>query len=582
MLSGMDDLARLLRRARPYRRRLLAGLGFALLAAPFPAAMVKLFDLLLQHLNKASELAAEGKLTQRLLLIGIGLPVLALLKGAFTYTSRYFMAWNAQGVLADLRAELFRSLVERPIASLGRTPVGEFVSRVTNDVQRLDYGLSVRIADILISFPAAIIIAAMLWFWNWRLAAAATVVLPVSAWLVRSWARKLKRASREAQEHTGSLGAVLNETLGGIRVVKAYQSEAHEQQRFASFNERLRRVNLRSYRTRSASSPILELLGAIAIGSLFALAMHEVVGERARPETAVSFFLGLQQLYHNIRRFTAANNEMQNVSAAAKRCFDLLDEADATEPAGEAQVGPLEDCIAFERVDFAHGETEVLRDFDLRIEKGQVVALVGQSGAGKSTVTDLLARFHDVDSGRITWDGTDLRQVDPASLRRQVALVTQDTVVFDDTVTRNIAYGDAAPDRRRVEEAAVAAHADEFIRELEQGYETPLGPGGGRLSGGQRQRIAIARALYKDAPVLVLDEATSALDSQSEAHVQAALAEVMRGRTVLVVAHRLATVKSADKIVVLAGGRILEAGTHSQLVARDGAYRHLHRLQAGA
>jgi subfamily B ATP-binding cassette protein MsbA len=471
--------------------------------------------------------------------------------------------------------------VERPVASLAGTPVGEFASRLTNDVQRLELGLSSRVADLVQQIPAVTALLLYLWIESWRLALMGTVLLPVAAVLIAGWARKLKRASREAQQHTGSLGAALHETLAGIRVVKAYLAEPLEVAHFKDFNERLRRTNLRAERTKAVSSPILETMGASVVAVLFVISGFDIAAGRLEVEDAVIFMMGLQQLYMGVKKITAANNEMQNVSAAAQRCFQLLDESEPETDEGR-EIEGLKEGIRFEGVTFAHGEAPVLHEISLPIRKGEVVALVGESGSGKTTLTNLLVRFGDADGGRVTWDGVDLKNIRPRSLRRQVALVTQDTIVFDETVVENIAYGDPEPDRERVEAAARAAHAHEFIAELEQGYETRLGERGGRLSGGQRQRIAIARALYKDAPLLILDEATSALDSASEALVQEALERLLVNRTVVIVAHRLATVQRADRIVVLSEGRIVQQGTHDELLAEAGHYRELHRLQAGA
>ena len=607
----MHELRRLYRRARPYRARFAAGIACAVLAGPIVAAALKIFEFGLDTLGRAPELAGREGLSDaavrvldwlsavglepvrglleslvrnefeaRLLTFGLLLALLALVRGALFYCSRYLLAYQAQGMLADLRADLYSALVQRPVASLARTPVGEFASRLTNDVQRLEVGLASRVADVVQQVPVVTCIWAFLWVTSWRLAAVGTVLLPVAALLIANWARKLKRASREAQQHTGSLGATLHETLAGIRVVKAYLAESLEVAHFRSFNQRLRATNMRAERTKAVSSPILETMGACVVAVLFLFAGLEIVHGRIEIKDAVVFMMALQQLYMGIKKLTSANNEMQNVAAAAQRCFQLLDESEP-EPDDGGDIDGLERGIELERVTFAHGDAPVLHEIDLSIPKGRVVALVGESGSGKTTLTNLLVRFGDADSGRVTWDGIDLREIRPRSLRRQVGLVTQETVVFNETVTDNIAYGDPEPDRQRVEAAARAAHAHEFIEELEQGYDTILGERGSRLSGGQRQRIAIARALYKDAPLLILDEATSALDSASEALVQEALDRLLKDRTVVVVAHRLATVQRADLIVVLSEGRIVQQGTHAELLGQAGHYRELHRLQAG-
>jgi ABC-type multidrug transport system fused ATPase/permease subunit len=578
----MVEVRRLLARGKAHHGRFLAGAACALLAAPFGAIAPLLIEGLVDHVNRALELHERGILYERMALFAALIPVVMLAKGAVTYGATYLVASGAQSVLADLRAALFRTLVERPISFLAERASGDLVSHVTNDVQRIELGLSTRLADLLINVPLAVASTLYLWATSWHLALVVTVLLPGAALLVRRLSKRIKSASRKGLEHTGSMAAVLGEVLGGMRVVKAYQAEAHERARFGALNDSLRRANLRARRTMAMSSPILEALGGFLIAFLIGLATWQIVRGGMEPEEVVGFLGGMSILYQAMKKVTQAHNELQLTTAAAQRCFALLDAAlAAQEPTGRRDVTGLARAIELRHVSFSYAEAPVLRDVSFVARRGEVVALVGESGSGKSTLLDLLLRFREPTSGAILWDGVDLREVTPRSLRSQVALVTQDAVVFDDTVARNIAYGDPAPDMDRVIAAARAAHAHDFVTALEQGYETRLGERGCRLSGGQRQRITVARAVYKDAPVWILDEATSALDSQSEQLLQEGLAHLMVGRTVFVVAHRLATVKQADRIVVLADGRIVQEGTHEELLERHGTYRELHRLQLG-
>jgi subfamily B ATP-binding cassette protein MsbA len=577
----MEELKRLISFGRGHRRRFLAGTLCGVLAALITLVTAPLAGIVQKDILNAPAMAARGELGHRILQYALYLPGAALLLAMLAYASRYLMASASQGILAELRAALYASLVERPLSWLGRRHVAEFSSRVTNDVQRLDVGLSLRLNELIVNAPQVPVLLLLLFWYNWPLAILVTVVVPFTYLVVRHWSRRIKRSSRHAQEHVASLTSVLNETLGGIRIVKAYLAEGREIERFRGVNETLRRTNMRIARTMALSGPVLDVVSGCLLALLVGIALWQVSAGHLTSAKFISFFTAMTMLYRSTKKATSCWTELQNTAASAGRCFELLDDTES-EPTGRKQVGPPGERIEFRDITFSYGELPALRGFNLVMRPGEVVALVGESGSGKTTVTNLLCRFYDVTAGAITWDGIDLREISPRSLRQNIALVTQDTVLFDDSVMRNIAYGDASPDPERVRACAQAAHAEEFIRELEHGYETRLGERGQRLSGGQKQRLAIARALYKNAPVLILDEATSALDSQSEALVQEALSRLMKGRTVLVVAHRLGTVKSADRIVVLSAGRVVQQGTHEALLAQEGPYRVLAELQKSA
>jgi subfamily B ATP-binding cassette protein MsbA len=376
------------------------------------------------------------------------------------------------------------------------------------------------------------------------------------------------------------MGALLSETLRGHRVIKTYAMEAFEQRRFERINQAYFRVNRRTVRIQALNSPLMEVLGGIGLAALFVYAAGRIHAGQMKLGGLISFLIALMLMYKPMKDITRINMAVQLALSSARRIFELTDaESEIREKPGAVELPPFGDAIRYEDVSFGYGSGTVLDKIHLTIRRGETVAIVGPSGAGKTTLVNLLPRLYDPTSGRITLDGVDLRDAALASLRRQISLVTQETILFDSTARENIAYGQDSPPVERVRAAAHAAYADEFLEKLPFGYESRVGEDAGRLSGGQKQRLAIARALYKNAPILILDEATSQLDTESEALVAGALTNLMKGRTTLVIAHRLSTVRRADRIIVLDGGRIVESGTHQDLLTRPGLYRRLHEMQ---
>ncbi|MBI3303070.1 MAG: lipid A export permease/ATP-binding protein MsbA [Deltaproteobacteria bacterium] len=503
-----------------------------------------------------------------------------LFRGLVNFGHGYLIEYVGQRIVADLRNALNAHLQSLSLSYFHRTPTGTILSRVTNDTTLVREALTQSSASMMrdATTLAALVVVAFLK--DWFLALLAFIVFPVTIWPLTQVYKKVRRSSSRGQGSLGNLTALLQETIQGNRVVKAFSMEAYERERFAAENQRLFRHSLRAGRLRAFVPPMVELVAACGIAAVVWYGGYSVVtGERTQG-AFIAFLTAMLLLYEPFKHLTRTNAAVQNGLAAAERLFELLDERSEMEERPDAQtLTGIRQGIRFTGVSFRYQHEWVLRSIDLKIRAGEVVALVGPSGGGKSTLADLIPRFYDVNQGRITIDDRDVRDLTLQSLRVQIAVVTQFTFLFNDTVRNNIAYGAPSRPLEEVIAAARAAHAHEFIMALPEGYDTEIGELGVRLSGGQRQRLAIARALLKNAPILILDEATSSLDNESERLVQAAIERLMVGRTVLVIAHRLSTIQRADRIVVLADGRIVEEGGHDELLARNAQYRRLYDLQ---
>lgn len=501
-------------------------------------------------------------------------------RGLVYFGSAYLSEYVGHGIVADLRNALNRHILNLPLSFFQKNPSGTVVSRVTADVLQMRSALTDAVASVARDAASLVILVAVAFWHDWALALIAFVVFPLSVGPVVRLSRRLRRVARRRQVSLGEMTALLQETVQGNRVVKAFGMEEYEARRFAAENERLRRLGLKVVRIRSLTTPLLEILAALGIAGVVWYGGRSVIhGGRTQGEF-LAFLTAVFLLYEPFKKLGKTNSVIQQGLAAADRVFEILDHApEVRDRPGARELECIREGIELAEVGFRYGEEFVLRHVSFCIPAGRVVALVGESGAGKSTLADLLLRFYDVTEGAIRIDGVDIRDLRRESLRRQIALVTQHTFLFNDTVRANIAYGRPDTPLEAVIDAARAARAHDFIMQLPQGYDTVIGELGLRLSGGERQRIAIARAILKNAPILVLDEATSALDNASERLVQMALETLMEGRTTLVIAHRLSTVRRADRIVVLARGRVVEEGTHEQLLALDGTYRRLYDLQ---
>jgi subfamily B ATP-binding cassette protein MsbA len=572
----MTQYHRLLGYLRPYVwpkgvLAIVCMLGFSALESAMPFLAKFTFDQVFTHHHlEALPFAVAG-------VLGAG-----ILRGGFSFGSGYLTDWIGQRIVTDIRNQLTAHLQHLDLSYFNRQRAGQVVSRVTADVTLVRQTVTDALTSLFQDITRLIGLVVVAVYMDWVLAVLAVLLFPAAGLPLRRFSTQLRQNSRRQQEAMGRLNAMLHENILGNRVVKAFGQETHEEARFAAQDENLFHIYMRGSIIRAL--PITEILAGIAVAGIIGYGGASVIAGTRTQGTFIGFIFTLILLYEPFKRLIRTNYTIQQGLAGADRVFALLDTPIEIKNAPNATVlQGIHQGIVFDDVTFRYeADAEpVLRHIDLDIPAGKVVALVGMSGGGKSTLSDLIPRFYDVSEGRITIDGTDIRELTIESLRAHMAVVTQFTFLFNDSVRHNIAYG--APDRSEEEivAAARAANAHDFIMQLPRGYDTHIGDLGVRLSGGQRQRLAIARALLKNAPILILDEATSALDTESEGLVQEALERLMANRTTLVVAHRLSTIRHADRIVVLVRGRIVESGTHDELLADGREYRKLYELQFG-
>lgn len=514
--------------------------------------------------------------------ICLALLVIFLFKNLFDYLQSVQTVWVEQAVVRDMRVELYAHLHELSLSFFHARRTGGLLSRLTNDISLVRGALAAGFSNLVKS--TLLLIVCLFWvFWtSWRLALLSLIVVPPSVLLIVWVGKKLRRRSTITQERMADLSSILQETLSGMRVVKAFSMEDFETKKFARATSDYFRAFVKQRRLGAMAGPLSEYLGVVAATAVLWYGGHEILLQRAlEPQQFFIFLFAMLQLMSPLKSLSNVNATIQEGLAAAVRIFRILDTKPAiTSPPGARTATGIRSSIVFESVSFHYGlGPDVLQGLDFTVRAGEMVALVGPSGAGKSTLIDLVARFYDPTEGRLLLDGVDLRDYDVGSLRRLMGVVTQEPLLFNDTIWHNIAYGVPDAEEQAVRWAAEAANADRFIREMPEGYHTRVGDRGVRLSGGERQRVSIARAIFKNPPLLLLDEATSNLDSESELLVQEALAALFHGRTVLVIAHRLSTIQRADRILVLDQGRIVQTGTHEELVSTPGLYQKLHRLQ---
>jgi ATP-binding cassette, subfamily B, bacterial MsbA len=515
-------------------------------------------------------------------MISILLVVFTLAKGIAEYLSTYLMARIGQLSVLKLRQDLYGHLLAQSATFFERHRTNYLVSRLVTSAAAIETAVTSTIRDMLRESFTLIAFLAASFFYSWRLTLGSLLIAPVIAVLTAKFGRALRNLARESFEGSKQLTDTAQEALANQGIVKAYRAEKRESDRFTDVAKRIVRANLRSASIAGASPPTIEMIGILFVVLLLFFGQREIMSGRMNTAQFITFLFVLFRCYDPMRKLSRLQNSMEQALAAAQHVWEVMDEhATIQEKPDASELPALTKEIELKNVSFGYAnETRsVLRDVSLKIPAGTMVALVGQSGGGKSTLTKLFPRFHDPTSGVVLWDGMDVRDATIASLRKQIALVTQETVLFNDTVRHNIAYGKPEASDREIEEASLIAFAHDFIRELPDGYDTIVGERGIFLSGGQRQRLAIARAILVNAPVLILDEATSALDAESERLVQSAISNLVRNRTTIVIAHRLSTVRRADMILVMEAGRIIERGTHAELLARGGQYKKLYELQ---
>jgi len=514
--------------------------------------------------------------------IPLALVAVYVVKAIARYAQAYMMASVGERVVAGLRHDLYTHIQGMSLAFFADVHSADLMSRILGDVGRLARVSSGALVLVVRQAATIVALLVVMFMREWLLTLAALIAFPLIAIIVKRIGERLYAINRRAQERIAQLAILLHESFAGSKIVKAFGREGHERQRFDRLNERLLTLSLKNVRADEMTEPLMEVAAALGIVAAMLYGGYRVIHGDMTPGTFFSFTAAVIMLYNPVRRMVRALNTIQQTASSVERVFEIIDRPPTfTDKPGAVVLSGFERDIVFDQVDFRYPRAEefTLKDIALTVRKGEAVAFVGMSGAGKSTLMDLLPRFHDVTAGRILLDGHDVRDVTQASLRDQIGIVTQETFLFSDSIHYNIAYGRLDASADEVVHAARLAHAHDFILACPDGYQTLVGERGVRFSGGQRQRIAIARAFLKNPPILILDEATSDLDAESEFMIQQALAELMRGRTVLVIAHRLATVRNADRIVVVHEGRIVEAGRHDELLARDGVYRRLYALQ---
>lgn len=598
----MNDLRRLLSFVRPYWSPLIlsvilmaiaggAHAMLALLIGPIfdrvlnpasPEAPVELFKLPWNGEPVYLQQFAPESIHNIWTIVAFAIVTVYLLKGACDYFGNYLVNWVGINAITDVRQKVFQKLLGHDAEFFDSQPTARIMSSVMSDIDKIQIATSSMLADWLRQVFSASALLFVVLQRDWRLALVSLTVLPIVVVPTIRMGRRIRSTTRKAQDNAAELNEILQETICGHQVVKTFGTEAHEAKRFRTAARGLRNANLRYVAQQAFASPLIEFFGALTIVGLLTYAREQIKNGNMTAGEFTSFVIALLMLYEPVKRLTGIHNIFQQAMGASQKVWEYLDlNTSIAERPGAVAMKPFRDSIRFEEVSFRYRREGpmVLSKVDLEVKRGEVVALVGPSGAGKSTLVSLAFRMYEVGSGAVKIDGVDIRDLQLASLRGNIGVVAQDTFLFNTTVAGNIAYGRPTATMEEIRAAARNAMAEEFISKLPQGFDTPVGERGTKLSGGQRQRIAIARALLKNAPILILDEATSHLDTESEVLVQSALANLMQGRTVVVIAHRLSTIRRADKIVVLDHGKISEIGTHEDLVNQGGIYQRLHELQ---
>ncbi len=602
----MKRLLRLLRYAAPYTVQALASvllMAIVGLLDAFRVLLIKpIFDEVLKpadsthhlqlvnftfqsfHLRLSLEQLVPSYFHNAWTMVAFALVASTAIKSLCDYLGTYLSNFAGYGMITDLRNDLYESILRRSVSFFQKHSTGTILSTLINDVERVQFAMSTVMSDFLQQFFTLLFLIAVVILYGGKLAWVLLLFVPVVISSARRIGRRVRSTTRTGQDKLAEIQNILHETVTGNRIVKAFSMELWELTRFRAAARRLFRANLRSVRAQAISSPLMDAIGAVAIALLLLLGRIRIQQHAMTEGAFFTFTIAVFKLYDPVRKFALYYNSFQQALGASSSIFKFIDAHDDVQEKPHAiQLKTFHDAFRFHHVNFSYadeeGQKEVLHDIDLTVKRGEVIAFVGPSGAGKTTLVNLIPRFFDVSSGQITIDGHDLRDVTLYSLRTQIAKVTQETILFNDTVRNNIAYGLPDVPKARIIEAAKTALAHEFIEQMPEGYDTIIGEKGFRMSGGERQRLAIARALLKDAPILILDEATSALDAQSEALVQTALANLMHRRTVFVIAHRLSTVRRATRIAVMEDGHITAIGSYEELLKNSATFQRLHELQ---
>jgi subfamily B ATP-binding cassette protein MsbA len=565
---------RLIKYLKPHKGRMIAAIFGMIGVSAITALLAYLVKPVLDDIFFAKRL-------NMLYLLPPLVVIIYLVKGVLSFTNNYQMSYIGNATVSRMRDQLFSSLQRQPLSFFDGEATGVLMSRLTYDVNLLQTAVTTVVTSFFRDSFTVLGLAAVIFYREWHLALLAMVVFPLAVVIIVRLGQRMRVISHKTQVANAELYTVLQESLQGQRIVKAFTREDYEEQRFFRANWDYFRIRMKLNAIRVLSPPIMEFLGSLGMGAIIFYGGYNVIRGHSTPGTFFSFLAALLMLYQPIKSLSSVQNIAQEGLAAAVRVFDLMDrEPEIGDAPGATTLAPLAREIRYAQVSFAYdGRENVLHDIDFSVGRGEVVALVGPSGAGKSTLMNLLPRFYEATGGAICIDGRDIREVTLASLRGQIGVVTQQTILFNDTVRHNVAYGRLSASEDEIINALKAAHAYDFVMALPEGLDTLIGEQGVRLSGGERQRLAIARALLKDPPILILDEATSSLDSEAEREVQQALDRLIAGRTTLVIAHRLSTVMGADRIMAMEDGRIVETGTHTELLTRNGLYRRLYEMQ---
>ena len=610
--SSYWTFLRVLKYVRPYWKQLALSVFFTILFSIFSGVSIYLAIPLLETLFSQDYISALNKLgsssgflsdlkntffsflfryvfsgthSEALIKICLVIVVAFFFKDISGYLQAYFMAYVEQGLVKDIRNEVYRHLHTLSLGYFTSERTGNLISRITNDVNIINTGISATFLN-LVREPLLIVVFLMIAISiNWRLTLISLLVLPFALYFISKLGLRLHKESRISQERMADITSVLQETISGVKVVKAFGMEEFENKKFQTQTWRYFKSLLKITRIRNLASPITEFLSVVAgVVIIWYGGMQVLELGTMRASEFLTFLIAIFQIMPPVKELTSVNNRIQESTSAAKRVFEILDiEPDIKEAPNAIELKEFKDEIVFENVWFSYNGTKngdfILKGINLKVKKGEILAIVGPSGAGKSTLVDLIPRFYDPTEGRILIDGIDLRMIKIKSLRDKIGIVTQETILFNDTIRNNIAYGLEDCPIDKIIEAAKAANAHDFIMQLPNGYDTVIGERGMKLSGGQRQRISIARALLKNPPILILDEATSNLDAESEILVQEAIERLMQNRTVFVIAHRLSTIRNADRIIVIDNGRIVQEGKHEELIHQDGLYKKLYEMQ---